>query len=214
MCATLSRYNFLSPIPGLDPSGYRQSVDRREEQEEKALLGAMMSSEEKYKDCDRFHFTCPKCGRDIIFDNLSSELVSPFVHRGTVWWLHGASRSCFLGYCGVCHDKCGEIWYLFAFCLVTELGAFPQIFFCSHNNFCLHLPAFGNLLPFSAVVNCMWYQYDWFTDGISLGWPAMTGHMYSSSCFLMRNITALYEYHSLCCWPLHFSYSSAFLGSL
>ena len=43
-----------------------------------------MSSEERFKDCDRFHFTCPKCGRDIIFDNLSSELVSGFVCRGTL----------------------------------------------------------------------------------------------------------------------------------
>ena len=84
MCGTLDVYYFLSPIPGLDPSGYRQSVDRREAEEEKALLGAMMSEEERYKDCDRFHFSCPKCGRDIIFDNLSSELVSAFVRHGTL----------------------------------------------------------------------------------------------------------------------------------
>lgn len=66
-------------LPGLDPSGYKQSVERREEEEEKALLGTRMSEEERYKDCERFHFPCPQCGRDIIFDNLSSELVSLFI---------------------------------------------------------------------------------------------------------------------------------------
>lgn len=59
---------------GLDAAGYRQSAERREEEDEKALLGARLSEEERYKDCDRLHFPCPQCGRDIIFDNISSQL--------------------------------------------------------------------------------------------------------------------------------------------
>ena len=43
-----------------------------------ALLGVEMADEEKYKDCERFKFTCPavNCGREIIFDSVFTGAVS------------------------------------------------------------------------------------------------------------------------------------------
>ena len=64
---------------GLDPSGYRQSARQQEmDDDDDALLGVEMADEEKYKDCERFKFTCPavNCGREIIFDSVFTGAVS------------------------------------------------------------------------------------------------------------------------------------------
>ena len=44
--------------------------------EEEALLGAAISDEEKYKDCERFRFKCPECQKEIIMDNVFNGTVS------------------------------------------------------------------------------------------------------------------------------------------
>ncbi len=62
---------------GLDPNGYRQAMSRQDEDEEDAMLGgAQISDEEKYRDCDRFKFKCPACGKEIIIDNVTTGVVS------------------------------------------------------------------------------------------------------------------------------------------
>ena len=49
----------------------------READEDDALLGGnQISDEERYKDCDRFKFNCPSCGKEIIFDSALTGAVS------------------------------------------------------------------------------------------------------------------------------------------
>ncbi|VDI33871.1 DNA polymerase alpha subunit A [Mytilus galloprovincialis] len=63
----------LAECLGLDPSGYKHAAKQEEMDDDDALLGGVeMSDEEKYKDCQRFKFTCPgiTCGREIIFDGV------------------------------------------------------------------------------------------------------------------------------------------------
>ena len=70
-------YHASKYFPGLDPSGFRQSMAMRETDEEGGLFGGnQISDEEKYKDCDRFKFNCPKCGKEIIFDSALTGAVS------------------------------------------------------------------------------------------------------------------------------------------
>lgn len=69
----------LSDLSGLDPSGYKHAAKQEEMDDDDALLGGVeMSDEEKYKDCQRFKFTCPgiTCGREIIFDGVFTGAVS------------------------------------------------------------------------------------------------------------------------------------------
>ena len=73
-------------ITGLDPSGYRQAMMREHNGEDEALLGAALSDEEKYRDCDRFKYKCTNCGKEIIMDNAFTGAVS------------GCTFSYFLGY--------------------------------------------------------------------------------------------------------------------
>ena len=60
---------------GLDPSGFRQSMAMREADDDD-VGGTQISDEERYKDCDRFKFNCPACGKELIFDNALTGAVS------------------------------------------------------------------------------------------------------------------------------------------
>ncbi|XP_075449181.1 DNA polymerase alpha catalytic subunit-like [Ascaphus truei] len=57
---------------GLDPSQFRAQHHYQKDEENDALLGgpAQLTDEEKYRDCERFKFSCPKCGTENIFDNI------------------------------------------------------------------------------------------------------------------------------------------------
>jgi hypothetical protein len=45
--------------------------------EDDALLGDVgMTEEEKYKDCERFCFLCPKCKKEVIIDSVFTGAVS------------------------------------------------------------------------------------------------------------------------------------------
>ena len=66
---------------GLDSSGYRQSMQQRDHEDEDALLGGVqISDEEKYKDCERLEIICtsPTCGRKLVLDTPFVNAVSEF----------------------------------------------------------------------------------------------------------------------------------------
>ncbi|XP_054863251.1 DNA polymerase alpha catalytic subunit isoform X4 [Amphiprion ocellaris] len=57
---------------GLDPSQFRAQQQYQREEEADGMLGApvQLTDEERYKDCERFTFTCPQCGTDNIYDSV------------------------------------------------------------------------------------------------------------------------------------------------
>ncbi|KAM4533563.1 DNA polymerase alpha catalytic subunit isoform 2-T2 [Odontesthes bonariensis] len=57
---------------GLDPTQFRSQQQYLREEEADGMLGAplQLSDEERYKDCERFTFTCPQCGTDNIYDSV------------------------------------------------------------------------------------------------------------------------------------------------
>uniref|UniRef100_A0A3B5AJM4 DNA polymerase n=1 Tax=Stegastes partitus TaxID=144197 RepID=A0A3B5AJM4_9TELE len=57
---------------GLDPSQFRAQQQHQREEEADGMLGApvQLTDEERYKDCERFTFTCPQCGTDNIYDSV------------------------------------------------------------------------------------------------------------------------------------------------
>uniref|UniRef100_A0A665VTB0 DNA polymerase n=1 Tax=Echeneis naucrates TaxID=173247 RepID=A0A665VTB0_ECHNA len=57
---------------GLDPSQFRAQQQYQREEETDSTLGApvQLTDEERYKDCERFTFTCPQCGTDNIYDSV------------------------------------------------------------------------------------------------------------------------------------------------
>lgn len=57
---------------GLDPSQFRAQQQFQREEEADGLLGVpvQLTDEERYKDCERFTFTCPQCGTDNIYDSV------------------------------------------------------------------------------------------------------------------------------------------------
>ncbi|KAL8190345.1 UNVERIFIED_CONTAM: DNA polymerase alpha catalytic subunit [Gekko kuhli] len=57
---------------GLDPSQFKVYHHYHKDEENDALLGspAQLTDEEKYKDCERFTFACPKCGTENTYDNV------------------------------------------------------------------------------------------------------------------------------------------------
>ncbi|MEQ2307673.1 DNA polymerase alpha catalytic subunit, partial [Ameca splendens] len=57
---------------GLDPGQFRSQQQYQREEEADGTLGApvQLNDEERYKDCERFTFTCPQCGTDNIYDNV------------------------------------------------------------------------------------------------------------------------------------------------
>uniref|UniRef100_A0A4W6CEP3 DNA polymerase n=1 Tax=Lates calcarifer TaxID=8187 RepID=A0A4W6CEP3_LATCA len=56
---------------GLDPSQFRAHQQYQREEEADGMLGGpvQLTDEERYKDCERFTFTCPQCGTDNIYDS-------------------------------------------------------------------------------------------------------------------------------------------------
>ena len=74
---SLTQFYKQTEFVGLDPAGYRQSMRSHDNEEEDALLGgADISEEEKYKDCDRYKWKCPKCQKEIIVDAVFTGVVS------------------------------------------------------------------------------------------------------------------------------------------
>ncbi|XP_068438304.1 DNA polymerase alpha catalytic subunit [Clinocottus analis] len=57
---------------GLDPSHFRAHQQYQREEEADGTLGApvQLTDEERYKDCERFTFTCPQCGTDNVYDSV------------------------------------------------------------------------------------------------------------------------------------------------
>ncbi|KAG7225135.1 hypothetical protein INR49_014592, partial [Caranx melampygus] len=57
---------------GLDPSQFRAQQQYQREEEADGMLGApvQLTDEERYKDCERFTFTCPQCGTNNIYDSV------------------------------------------------------------------------------------------------------------------------------------------------
>ncbi|XP_034416045.1 DNA polymerase alpha catalytic subunit isoform X2 [Cyclopterus lumpus] len=57
---------------GLDPSHFRAHQPYQREEEADGMLGVpvQLTDEERYKDCERFTFTCPQCGTDNIYDSV------------------------------------------------------------------------------------------------------------------------------------------------
>ncbi|XP_012718464.2 DNA polymerase alpha catalytic subunit [Fundulus heteroclitus] len=57
---------------GLDPGQFRSQQQYQREEEAHGTLGVpvQLNDEERYKDCERFTFTCPDCGTDNIYDSV------------------------------------------------------------------------------------------------------------------------------------------------
>ncbi|KAM6447113.1 DNA polymerase alpha catalytic subunit isoform 2-T2 [Liasis olivaceus] len=57
---------------GMDPSQFKVHQHYHKDEEKDDLLGGpvLQTDEEKYKDCKRFKFACPKCGTENIYDNV------------------------------------------------------------------------------------------------------------------------------------------------
>lgn len=60
----------LAECLGLDPTSYRRSLQQNEDHGDDALLGFKLSSEERFKECEKFKVKCPSpsCGTDVVFD--------------------------------------------------------------------------------------------------------------------------------------------------
>lgn len=55
---------------GLDPTSYRRQLMRAEENDDMALgEKAIMDAQERFRDCEKFKFTCRKCSKEIMFDS-------------------------------------------------------------------------------------------------------------------------------------------------
>lgn len=74
--AALTDFRFCcSNVPfflsGLDPSGYRQAMNRHDDEDDAMLGGAaILDDEERFKDAERLKFICPNtaCKRENIID--------------------------------------------------------------------------------------------------------------------------------------------------
>ncbi|KAK1806571.1 hypothetical protein P4O66_005077 [Electrophorus voltai] len=57
---------------GLDPRQFRAQQRQEREDEPDGLVGglAQLTDEERYRDCERFSFSCPDCGTENIYDNV------------------------------------------------------------------------------------------------------------------------------------------------
>ncbi|XP_061614708.1 DNA polymerase alpha catalytic subunit isoform X2 [Phyllopteryx taeniolatus] len=57
---------------GLDPSQFRSHQQHQREEEGDSTLGGpiQLTDEERYKDCERFTFTCPQCGKENIYESV------------------------------------------------------------------------------------------------------------------------------------------------
>ncbi|XP_029458947.1 DNA polymerase alpha catalytic subunit isoform X2 [Rhinatrema bivittatum] len=71
---------------GLDPSQFRSHHHYQQDEENDALLGGptQLTDEEKYRDCERFKFSCPKCTTENIYDGVfdgSGTQIEPSLKR-------------------------------------------------------------------------------------------------------------------------------------
>ncbi|XP_030058230.1 DNA polymerase alpha catalytic subunit isoform X2 [Microcaecilia unicolor] len=71
---------------GLDPSQFRSHHQFQQDEENDALLGGptQLTDEEKYRDCERFKFSCPKCTTENIYDSVfdgSGSQIEPSLKR-------------------------------------------------------------------------------------------------------------------------------------
>uniref|UniRef100_A0A146Z3R4 DNA polymerase n=1 Tax=Fundulus heteroclitus TaxID=8078 RepID=A0A146Z3R4_FUNHE len=71
---------------GLDPGQFRSQQQYQREEEAHGTLGVpvQLNDEERYKDCERFTFTCPECGTDNIYDSVfegAGEKMEPSLWR-------------------------------------------------------------------------------------------------------------------------------------
>ncbi|XP_036414647.1 DNA polymerase alpha catalytic subunit [Colossoma macropomum] len=57
---------------GLDPGQFRAQQRQQREEEADGLLGVppQLTDEERYRDCERFSFSCPDCGTENIYDSV------------------------------------------------------------------------------------------------------------------------------------------------
>ncbi|XP_077411185.1 DNA polymerase alpha catalytic subunit isoform X2 [Vanacampus margaritifer] len=57
---------------GLDPSQFRShQLHQREEEMDSTLGGPIqLTDEERFKDCERFTFTCPQCGKENVYESV------------------------------------------------------------------------------------------------------------------------------------------------
>uniref|UniRef100_A0A3B4X0P2 DNA polymerase n=1 Tax=Seriola lalandi dorsalis TaxID=1841481 RepID=A0A3B4X0P2_SERLL len=67
----------------LDPSQFRSQQQYQREEEADGMLGApvQLTDEERYKDCERFTFTCPQCGTNNIYDSVFEGALEPSLMR-------------------------------------------------------------------------------------------------------------------------------------
>ncbi|KAI1891276.1 hypothetical protein AGOR_G00142110 [Albula goreensis] len=71
---------------GLDPSHFRAHQQHQREDEAEGMFGApaQLTDEERYRDCQRFTFTCPQCGTENIYDSVfegAGNMVEPSLLR-------------------------------------------------------------------------------------------------------------------------------------
>ncbi|KAJ8380087.1 hypothetical protein SKAU_G00008650 [Synaphobranchus kaupii] len=71
---------------GLDPSQFRAQQQHQREDEVEGVFGApaQLTDEERYRDCQRFTFTCPECSSDNIYDTVfqgAGTMVEPSLLR-------------------------------------------------------------------------------------------------------------------------------------
>lgn len=79
---------------GLDPGQFRAQQQYQREEEGDGTLGVpvQLNDEERYRDCERFTFTCPQCGTDNIYES---------VFEGAGLTLEPSLMRC-------CHIPCGS----------------------------------------------------------------------------------------------------------
>ncbi|XP_019380056.1 PREDICTED: DNA polymerase alpha catalytic subunit isoform X1 [Gavialis gangeticus] len=89
---------------GLEPSQFKVHHHYHKDEENDAFLGglAQLTDEEKYRDCERFKFPCPKCGTENIYDN---------VFDGSGQFLEPSLQQC-------SKKECNEL----PFCHVTQMN--------------------------------------------------------------------------------------------
>lgn len=65
-------------MSGLDPSQFRAQQQHQREEEADSMLGVpvQLTDEERYKDCEKFSFTCPQCGTNNLYDSVFEGAVS------------------------------------------------------------------------------------------------------------------------------------------
>ena len=68
---------YMRPL-GLDPGQFRAQQRQQREEEADGLLGVppQLTDEERYRDCERFSFSCPDCGTENIYDSAFEGAVS------------------------------------------------------------------------------------------------------------------------------------------